>query len=122
MREGFQGGRWGPRQVQGTVFMSRQDDRNGEERVSAFADAGMGALRITLLFGSAAVALALLLVPIVDRDSRTLTAQASVAGVDLMETGSIGSGRRYTIQHSVLQTSPNAICIINQDGSRSGDC
>jgi len=102
--------------------MSRQDDWFGGERSSAIADAGMGALRIALLFGSAAIALALILVPILDRGGGLVTAQAGGHGIDLTETGSIGNIRRYTIQSSVLQASPGAVCIINQDGSREGDC
>ena len=84
----------------------------------------MGALRITLLFGSAAIALALVVVPILDRDSRTTGMRDAwrSGGVDATETGSIAPVRQYTIQRSVLQNSPNAICIINSDGTRGGDC
>ena len=59
-------------------------------------DAGMGMLRITLLFGSAA---------------------------DMTSTGSVsGYHGGYTIRRSVLQPSPNSICIIRDNGTRSGNC
>ncbi len=77
-----------------------------------------GALRITLLFAAAAVALALIAAPLLESRSGFL---ARNAGVDLMSTGSI-SGTSYTIRRSVLQSSPDAICIIRSDGARSGDC
>lgn len=106
--------------------MSRYDHwdyTENEYHSSAIADAGMGALRITLLFGSAAIALALIVVPIANKGSRAIArASFSGPGIDTMETGSIGTTHRYTIHRSVLQTSPNAICIINNDGSRAGDC
>lgn len=86
--------------------------------------AGVGILRATLLFGSAAVALALILAPIADSQTRQLT--SAPAGLDRMSTGSIGrgggSGTSYTIRRSVLQESPTAICIIRDNGSRSGNC
>ncbi|WP_394887099.1 hypothetical protein ACG873_20390 [Mesorhizobium sp. AaZ16] len=77
-----------------------------------------GALRITLLFGSAAVALALIAVPLLEgRNSDRLAGD-----IDLMSTGSIGRGETYTIRRSVLQSSPDAVCVIHSDGARSGDC
>ncbi len=36
-------------------------------------------------------------------------------------TGSIGANT-YTVRRSVLQRSPDAVCIIRTDGGRSGDC
>jgi hypothetical protein len=76
-----------------------------------------GALRITLLFGAAAVALALIAAPLLEsRDG------SGGAGLDMTTTGSIGGTTSYTIRRSVLQSSPDAICIIRADGSRSGDC
>lgn len=84
-------------------------------------DAGMGALRIAMLFGSAMIAIALLVTPFLDRSSGGV-AQNSAAGVDVMSTGSIGAGSSYTIRRSVLQESPNSVCIIRSNGTRSGDC
>lgn len=84
--------------------------------------AGMGMLRVALLFGSAMVALALLLTPILDQN-RHVAADGSAAGLDLLSTGSVKtSGAQYTIRRSVLQDSPNSICVIRSNGTRSGSC
>lgn len=86
-------------------------------------DAGMGMLRITLLFGSAAVALALIIAPIAEERARSI-AGVPAAGLDMTSTGSVGGGYHggYTIRRSVLQPSPNSICIIRDNGTRSGNC
>jgi hypothetical protein len=84
------------------------------------ADAGMGILRITLLFGSAAVALALIAAPLLD--SQTRSARDGLAGIDTMSTSSIGHRDTYTLRRSVLQPLPSSICVIRSDGSRSGEC
>jgi hypothetical protein len=81
---------------------------------------GLSAVRMALIFGSAAVALALILAPIADRQTRNYYAQSN--GLDTMSTGSIGSGSRYTIRQSVLQPSPSSICVIQANGRRSGEC
>lgn len=86
------------------------------------ADAGMGLLRITLLFGSAAAALALLATPILERSTKAeLAATTFPMGLDMMSTGSIG-GRVYTMRRSVLQPTPESVCIISPSGHRSGEC
>jgi hypothetical protein len=91
-------------------------------RSSRAAEAGMGVLRLTLLFGSAAVAMALLATPLLDRGSRQQFAGGSFpAGLDMTSTGSIGK-RVYTLRRSVLQPSPDSVCIISAAGRRSGDC
>ena len=84
-------------------------------------DAGMGMLRITLLFGSAAVALALIIAPIAEERARAVAGTAPV-GLDMTSTGSVGHKGNYTIRRSVLQPSPNSICIIRDNGTRSGNC
>lgn len=86
--------------------------------------AGMGALRVALLFGSAAVALALILTPFVARQAERLPGSAGARGFDTMATGSIGQrdNASYTIRRSVLQGSPDAVCIIHPDGTSIGDC
>ncbi|MCC0044484.1 MAG: hypothetical protein H6892_08980 [Brucellaceae bacterium] len=85
-----------------------------------------GSLRFALLFGAAAIALALFVTPFAERQAESLMARAPM-GLDTMSTGSIGpsgsgSGGSYTIRRSVLQSSPNSICIIKQNGARTGDC
>lgn len=86
-------------------------------------EAGTGLLRAALLFGSVAVALTLLVVPMLDRGSQPLYTDNAVAGLDVMSTGSIRPGTNtYTIRRSVLQPSPNSICVIRENGSRMGEC
>jgi len=90
------------------------------ERGTIFGMASMGVLRVTLLFGSAAVALALIIAPIADSQTRS---QFADGGLDRMSTGSIGQkSSGYTIRRSVLQNSPTSICVIRDNGTRSGDC
>ena len=85
--------------------------------------AGMGVLRITLLFASAAVALALIVAPIAESQTRSDIAQNGMpAGLDEMATGSIGYRGEYTIRKSVLQSSPHTVCVIRDNGVRIGDC
>lgn len=86
--------------------------------------ASVGLLRLTLLFGSAGVALTLILVPIADRHARDGTfASFQAPGIDLMSTGTVAPrGESYTIRRSVLQPDPASVCIIRDSGSRSGSC
>ena len=91
------------------------------------ADAGMGMLRITLLFGSAAVALAL--DHRADRRQpdpvrRRADGDGRPASTTMTHRVSIGhaAAATYTIRRSVLQSSPDAVCVIRDNGKRSGDC
>ncbi len=100
----------------------RWDDFSGHLR---FSDTSAGILRVTLLFGSAAIALTLILVPIADRHANERSvASVPSQGVDMMSTGSIAArgGDSYTIRRSVLQPDPNAVCIIRDTGERTGAC
>jgi hypothetical protein len=86
---------------------------------------GMGILRITLLFGSAAVALALIIAPIADSQTRSYAAEDRAPFLDDISTGSVGRTNIrnvYTIHKSVLQSSPDAVCVIHADGRRQGEC
>ena len=86
-------------------------------------EAGSGALRITLLFGSVAVAFALFLVPILNRnDAFPFGSRFSGQSLDRMSTGSISKSNAYVVRKSVLQSSPNSICVIRANGGKSGDC
>lgn len=91
------------------------------DRPSMLGIAGVGILRAALLFGSAAVALAVILAPLAESQTRRIV---GADGIDRMSTGSVsrGGGSSYVIRRSVLQESPAAICIIRDDGTRSGDC
>ncbi|MCO6387198.1 hypothetical protein [Aliihoeflea sp. 40Bstr573] len=93
---------------------------------SFISQTSAGILRVTLLFGSAVIALTLILVPIADKNARDrMFASVESPGIDRMSTGSIGprsSAETYTIRRSVLQQSPSAVCIIRESGARSGSC
>lgn len=92
-------------------------------RESRFGEAGMGALRVALLFGSAAVALALLVTPFAESHTRSRISRATFPpGLDFTSTGTIAPGGNYTIRRSVLQASPEAVCVIRDSGARSGNC
>lgn len=107
--------------------MSLDDDWSTPDtkRRWAIGNAGMGAVRIALLFGSAAVALALLLTPFLDARTSASVARGVVPGIDYTTTGSVGqrpTQTSYTIRRSVLQPSPESVCIVRPNGSRTGDC
>ncbi|MER8828446.1 hypothetical protein NKH73_26570 [Mesorhizobium sp. M0938] len=111
------------------MSVDRDWDSIRPERNYRAVNAGMGILRITLLFGSAAVALALIATPFLDSRMRLQSDRADfVGGLDRMSTGSIESrnsiGRRgtYTLRRSVLQPLPSSVCVIRDNGKRSGDC
>jgi hypothetical protein len=89
--------------------------------------AGGGAIRLALLFGSAAVAMTIVLMPVAQTQ---ITRTAAVDSVDMIATGSTGSSadraknqlkQVYTIRRSVLQQDGN-LCIIGETGLRTGDC
>jgi len=106
--------------------MSLEDGWNGgRPETSRLQVAGISLLRITLLFGSAAVALSLIAAPILeDQVTAYVDRSGGRAGLDTMSTGSIGARPKttYTIRKSVLQTNPNSVCILRSNGTRSGDC
>ena len=82
----------------------------------------IGAVNMALLFGTAAIALSLILTPVLSSDKNDM--QASTLGYDDIKTGSIptedGKVKRYTIRRSVLQDNPGEVCIIDREGNRSG--
>jgi hypothetical protein len=82
----------------------------------------MGALNLALLFGTAAIAVALIVTPLLSAKSDSM--QASTNGYDDIKTGSIpahdGKLKHYTIRRSVLQQDPSAVCIIDDNGNESG--
>jgi hypothetical protein len=80
-----------------------------------------GVIRIAMLFGSAAIAIALLLTPVLDRQVRVARLNG-LPGVDRMTTGSVPDGKIYTLHRSVLQETPSSVCVIHFNGVRTGDC
>ncbi len=87
----------------------------------ALEPAKSGALRISLLFGSIAVAFALFLVPLANRGS-TEIARANSGQFDPIATGATSRAKEYTIRKSVLQSKGSLGCIIRNDGTSVGDC
>lgn len=96
-------------------------DREGRENQPR----RFGAVRVALLFGTAAIAIAAILTPIAaDRTSSARIAW-SPDQFDNITTGSIPSRPKttsYTVRKSILQDDPGALCIIRSNGSKSGDC
>jgi len=102
-------------------FWMTVKDRDGVDRQPK----RFGAMRAALLFGTAAIALATILTPIVA--DRTPTARVAWAPdqFENITTGSIPSRSKptaYTVRRSILQDSPDALCIIRSDGRKTGDC
>lgn len=107
-------------------FWTTVMDRNGSETQPK----RLGAVRVALLFGTAAIALAAILTPIAA--DRTPTARVAWAPdqFDNITTGSIPAGiaqqrpktTSYTVRRSILQENPGALCIIRSDGRKTGDC
>ena len=82
-----------------------------------------GALNIALLFGTAVVALSLILTPMLSDRSKSSVFASAPMDIDAITTGSIPKsehGKRYTIRRSILQDTPGSICIIQGygDGNR----
>lgn len=73
-------------------------------------------LRMSLFFMAAAVVSSLIAAPLLER--RT---DLAASGLDSVSTGSIGRSGTYTVRKSVLQPSPDSVCII-RDRDRAGDC
>ncbi|MEX3011387.1 hypothetical protein [Hoeflea sp. TYP-13] len=80
------------------------------------------AMRLALLFGMAAMALALIVPPMFDVSSDDWQLISSNQGIDFTTTATTKRKREYTIQRSILQSSSSSVCIIQANGRRSGDC
>jgi hypothetical protein len=82
----------------------------------------IGTLNVALLFGTAIIALTLIITPLVSQQKDRM--EASTLGYDDIKTGSIpshdGKVKHYTIRRSILQSDPSAVCIIDDDGNRTG--
>ncbi len=96
------------------------DDFPVRRRGWPLGETGGGILRFALLFGSAGVALALIIAPIAERETRSLA--NAPFGIDMTTTSSIGYRGSYTERRSVLQPMPDSVCVIRDNGARSGDC
>lgn len=98
-----------------------EEEHSTRERLET---AGGNILRITLLFGSATIAVALVITHLLDNKISGNVQRPVVAQnmLDYSTTSSVRTPERFTIRKSVLQASPDAVCVIRQDGTRIGDC
>jgi hypothetical protein len=101
--------------------MAYREEWDSRERI---ASPGLSAVSIALLFGSAAVALALVLTPLAEDRVEQMAYSLPSPGIDMMPTGTVGQRQAgtYTVRRSVLQPTPASVCIIRQNGMRTGDC
>ncbi|MDF1608020.1 hypothetical protein PZ897_07525 [Hoeflea sp. YIM 152468] len=84
-----------------------------------------GAIRAALLFGTATVALASILTPMLADRAPTARVAWAPDQFDSITTGSIPQDlktKSYTVRKSILQDDPGALCIIRNDGRNTGDC
>jgi hypothetical protein len=92
-----------------------------QSRRAASRSGRVGAVNVALLFAVAAMAVSLVLTPVLSDHSSTAQL-ASQPDLDTMSTGSIpatrDAGKRYTIRRSILQETPGSVCIV---GAASGD-
>ena len=84
-----------------------------------------GALNVALLFGTAVIALSLIVTPMLaGRDNQKRLAHVQ-EDFDMISTGSIKpadrSSKHYTIRRSILQETPGSVCIV-QGYSSDDDC
>jgi hypothetical protein len=94
-----------------------------EKEQSSNASRRTGALNLALLFGTAVVALTLILTPMLADKSRSSVFASVPAEFDTITTGSIPgteNGKRYTIRRSVLQETPGSVCVVQGYGSGAG--
>lgn len=96
----------------------------GSDRVQSERPGRSGVVNVALLFGTAMIALALVIPPMVDGSSDKRRLAFEPEEFDNITTGSIGTSegtKRYTIRRSVLQETPGSVCIVEGYGA-GGDC
>ena len=94
-----------------------------EKERSSTASRRTGALNIALLFGTAVVALTLILTPMLADKSKSSVFASVPSDFDNITTGSVPkteNGKRYTIRRSVLQDTPGSVCVVQGYGSGAG--
>lgn len=102
-------------------FWTTVMDRDGQDSQPK----KFGAVRVALLFGTAAIALAAILTPIVADQTSAARVAWAPDQFDNITTGSIPSRSQrtfYTVRKSILQDNPGSLCIIRNDGRKTGDC
>ncbi|MFD1745168.1 hypothetical protein ACFSE1_06815 [Rhizobium helianthi] len=82
-----------------------------------------GVLNIALLFGTAAIALSLIVTPMLANRQDTRKLAHVQEEFDQITTGSISKDEKapkhYTIRRSVLQDTPGSVCIVQGYGASS---
>jgi hypothetical protein len=100
-----------------------------EKEQASVSSRKTGALNIALLFGTAVVALTLILTPMLADKSKSSVFASAPSEFDSITTGSIPksengakseNGKRYTIRRSVLQDTPGSVCVVQGYGSGVG--
>ncbi|KQT54008.1 hypothetical protein ASG54_18810 [Aureimonas sp. Leaf460] len=89
------------------------------------AEARTGLFRATLLFGSIAAALSLIIVPAADRHSREIAEQRATDDIvtgSITPSGAKPGPERYTVRRSVLKQESSGPCLLFPDGSQKGAC
>lgn len=85
-----------------------------------------GVLNLALLFGTAAIALSLIVTPMLANRSDSRRLAHVQEDFDMITTGSIKPAekgpRHYTIRRSVLQETPGSVCIVQGSGSAPTPC
>jgi hypothetical protein len=80
-----------------------------------------GALNVALLFGTAVIALSLIVTPMLASRQDTRHLAHVQEEFDMITTGSIKSEEKgtkhYTIRRSVLQETPGSVCVVQGYGS-----
>lgn len=87
-----------------------------------------GALNVALLFGTAAIALSLIVTPMLAKRGEQDRMAHVQQDFDMISTGSIKrdtdntkeKNRHYTIRRSVLQDTPGSVCIVQGYSSETG--
>lgn len=85
-----------------------------------------GILNIALLFGTAAIALSLIITPMVAGKNREPRLAQVPDNFDMITTGSIKPAasvdgkKTYSIRRSILQQTPGSVCIVEGYGYESG--
>ena len=97
-----------------TSVYSGKDDSTRPTRLSV--------VRLALLFGLVAGAMAVIVPPLLHPYDRNRSVPAGTGAIDYLTTSSIDRKQPYSVRRSVLTDSPDAVCIIDIYGNRSGDC
>ncbi len=95
-----------------------------QSRRAASRSGRVGAINVALLFAVAAIAVSLVLTPVLSDHNSSTQLASQPETLDTMATGSIPAPRdgskRYTIRRSILQDTPGSVCIVGAGNGDSG--